>query len=355
MKYYSLNRILKENADYNIIIGERSNGKTYASLKYCLENYLKSKKSFVYLRRWKEDLTVKRMSILFSAFNVSKITKGEFNKIVYKNGGFYFANEINDKIILDSKKFCYCVSLSDMEHDKSVNYENVTSIIFDEFLTRSVYIRDEFIIFMNVISTVIRNKDNVKIFMLGNTVNNYSPYFDEMGLNNIKNQNQGTIDLYKYSNSSLTVAVEYCENLSQSKKSNKYFAFDNPRLEMIKGGKWEIGNYRHLPNDYRLFDKDIVFTFAISFNGDYVRCDIYNSNDDVFLYITKKTTEIKENMLSYDLNNNSISCYRRNNLVIDNLPISCKIRVLFNNSKVFYMNNKIGELVNNYIKSCKQK
>ena len=39
-KYYSLKKIMSENADYNIIIGERSNGKTYAVLEKIL---LKSK------------------------------------------------------------------------------------------------------------------------------------------------------------------------------------------------------------------------------------------------------------------------------------------------------------------------
>ena len=28
-KFYTLNRILSKNADYNVIFGERSNGKTY--------------------------------------------------------------------------------------------------------------------------------------------------------------------------------------------------------------------------------------------------------------------------------------------------------------------------------------
>ena len=30
-KFYTLNRILSKNADYNVIFGERSNGKTYAT------------------------------------------------------------------------------------------------------------------------------------------------------------------------------------------------------------------------------------------------------------------------------------------------------------------------------------
>ena len=40
VKYYSLKNILKKNAQYNMIFGERSNGKTYSVLYYALENYL---------------------------------------------------------------------------------------------------------------------------------------------------------------------------------------------------------------------------------------------------------------------------------------------------------------------------
>lgn len=36
-EFYSLEPILSKNATYNMIIGERSNGKTYAVLKYSLQ------------------------------------------------------------------------------------------------------------------------------------------------------------------------------------------------------------------------------------------------------------------------------------------------------------------------------
>lgn len=36
-KFYDLKAILSKNADYNVIFGERSNGKTYAALRYGLE------------------------------------------------------------------------------------------------------------------------------------------------------------------------------------------------------------------------------------------------------------------------------------------------------------------------------
>ena len=35
-KFYSLDGILEKDADYNIIFGERSNGKTYAALEYSI-------------------------------------------------------------------------------------------------------------------------------------------------------------------------------------------------------------------------------------------------------------------------------------------------------------------------------
>ena len=44
MKYYSTAAIDKKNAIYNVIFGERSNGKTYALLLKGLKNYVKNKK-----------------------------------------------------------------------------------------------------------------------------------------------------------------------------------------------------------------------------------------------------------------------------------------------------------------------
>ena len=51
-KYYSLSAIKKKNATYNLIIGERSNGKTYALLTQCVKDYLKDGSQFALVRRW---------------------------------------------------------------------------------------------------------------------------------------------------------------------------------------------------------------------------------------------------------------------------------------------------------------
>src|SRR5699024_9979680 len=132
-------------------------------------------------------------------------------------------------------------------------YPKVKTILFDEFISRTGYLTDEFVLFTNVISTIKRLRNDVKIFMLGNTISKFCPYFQEMGLVHILQQPVGTIELYEYGDSGLKAAVEYvAPNLHKGKKeSDVYFAFNNPKLKMITEGAWEMEIYPHLPLKYK--------------------------------------------------------------------------------------------------------
>ena len=248
-KFYSLDNILSHNATYNVIFGERSNGKTYSVLKLGLENFVNENKQLAIVRRWQDDFTGKRGRTMFDGLVsngvISELTDGEWTDVYYYGSRWFFCkyDEETQKRITMERPFAYGFSISSMEHDKSTSYPDITTILFDEFLTRTMYLPDEFVLFMNVISTIVRYRTDVKIFMLGNTVNKYCPYFNEMGLTHIKEMNAGDIDLYRYGDSELTVAVEYCLPNKKGKKSDLYFAFDNPKLSMITGG---AVSYTHL-------------------------------------------------------------------------------------------------------------
>ena len=359
MKYYSLSKIDAKEATYNIIIGERSNGKTYAMLTKVLKLYLKDGKQFAYVRRWKEDITGRRAQRLFASLNedgsVEKYSNGQYKGIYYYAGKFYLCNyDDNGKAVYgDTDIIGFTFALSDGEHDKSTSFPRIQTVIFDEFLTNKIYLNDEFVLFMNTVSTIVRKRDDVKIYMLGNTVNKYCPYFVEMGLEHIQKQKQGTIDVYKYGESKLTVAVEYCASV-QDKNSptvNKYFAFNNPKLEMITGGAWELSIYPHLPYKYK--PKDVVLTYYIEFNDNIYSCEIIELGDLAFTYIHAKTTPIKDpdNQLIYTLDYNPKPNYNRN---LFNPMNKAQSRVLwfFKHDKVFYQNNNIGDAIKNYIKTC---
>lgn len=360
MKYYNTSRIDKKNATYNVIIGERSNGKTYAVLKKGLTEYFKNKSQMAYVRRWKEDIIGRRASQLFSGLiensEVSKLSNNQFSGVHYYAGKWYLCNydEKGKAIYSDSDIIAYSFALSDSEHDKSTSFPNIQTIIFDEFLTNRTYLNDEFVLFMNVVSTIVRRREDVKIYMLGNTVNKYAPYFNEMGLTNVIKMSQGSIDIYRYGNSKLTVAVEYCATQeSENKQSSKYFAFNNPKLEMITGGAWELNIYPHLPYKYK--PKNVLFTYFIEFADNLFQCEIVDLDGIYFTYIHRKTTPIKnpDSNLIYTLDYNPNLNYNRSIYK----PISKlqeRIRWFFDTSRVFYQSNDIGDAVNNYLKICKR-
>lgn len=355
-KYYSLKRILQKNADYNMIFGERSNGKTYAALEYGIKRYLESGEQMAYIRRWREDLRGKRAESLFANHVangvIATLTEGRFNEVFYYSGKWFLSyyNEETKKRVPDDRPFCYGFCLSEQEHEKSSSYPNVTTIVFDEFLTRRYYLPDEFMLFMNMLSTIIRQRDNVKVFMLGNTVNRYCPYFEEMGLKQVPTMEQGTIDVYKFGEHGASVAVEYCATIETAtkKQSNKYFCFDNANLQMITGGKWELAVYPHLPTKYR--PENVLFVYYIKFGESLLQGNIIQVGDEVFTYIHQKTTPIKDeqNSLIYSLEMNGRPNYKRK-LLSTATPLEANVARFFAIEKVFYQSNEIGEVVRNYI------
>ena len=360
-KYYSLKNILQQNARYNLIIGERSNGKTFSCLQHGLEIYCSTGKQMAYLRRWQDDFTGKRGSTLFDALThageISRITSGEWTDVYYYSGRWYLCR-YDSKMVreTDPRPFCYAFALTQMEHDKSTSYPGITTIIFDEFLTRSSYLPDEFVLFQNVLSTIIRDRADVIIFMLGNTVNKYSPYFTEMGLKHIKDMQPGTIDTYYYGSEDapLVVAVEFTGSSKRSKPSDVYFAFDNPRLNMITGAGniWELAIYPHCPVKYR--PKDIIFTYLIAFDEQLLQADVIQTGQSLFTFIHRKTTEIQDENRdliftpAYDPRPN----HRRR---IDRYQdrIGARIWEQFKTDRVYYQDNDVGEIVRNYLIWCR--
>lgn len=356
IKFYSLSEILRKNAVYNIIFGERSNGKTYSVLEYALKRYVTGKGKLGIIRRWDEDFKAKRGANMFSSLVhnnvIAKITKNKWNSVYYYSNRWFLAKKDDKgKLTKEDEPFAYAFSLSAMEHDKSTSFPDITTILFDEFLTRDAYMIDEFVIFTNVLSTIIRQRDDVKIFMLGNTVNQYSPYFSEMGLTHVRKMKPGDIEVYSYGDSKLKVAVEYTEPSKVAKKSDFYFAFDNPKLNMIKDGSWEFANYPHCPAKYK--PMDVLFNFFIIFEEDILQCEIVYLNELYFLFIHKKTTPLrdKENDLIYTTEYSPRGNYRRN-ILKPVTSVEKRILQLFRDEKVFYQDNQIGEIVRNYLNWC---
>ena len=96
IKFYSLDNIKKKDADYNVIYGERSNGKTTAVLAEGVKLFVDSgyKKQIAIIRRYEEDFRGKNgqqmLENIVKLGWVEKWTKGEYNDIYYYSKRWFF-------------------------------------------------------------------------------------------------------------------------------------------------------------------------------------------------------------------------------------------------------------------------
>ena len=167
-EYYDCSKILKEGSVYNIVIGQRSNGKTYGFIEEALGEYCENGHASVYIRRYDESITGANIFKLCTPHIPSLVimSKGKWNNFEYKNRCFspIRVNEENGKIEERGEPFLYCCGLNSWEHKKGQDRGFVRYIIFDEFLTRDTYLNDEYAKFMNLFT---KNKINPLIGSAG--------------------------------------------------------------------------------------------------------------------------------------------------------------------------------------------
>lgn len=342
---------------YIIVYGERSNGKTFAALLCALVRYFLYGELFAIVRRWDEDFRPKSVNRLFGGLEklgvISYLSGGEYNHIIHRSRMFYLATwDENGEEVIAPQPIGFAFALTQMEHDKGGTYPpNVTSIIFDEFLTRGMYLPDEMALFANVISTVVRDDGAAKIWMLGNTVSRYCPYFREMGLRHIREMEIGGIQEYTGTRQDCTIVVHWADGLPGGKETDKYFAFDNPKLKMITEGKFETAIYPHLP--FEISENDKVFTFFVWFFDDILRGDVISKNGSEFIFFTPKTTELKypdDDLIYSNIDDPRPNWRRRINRPMTDAEKA--ILTLIRAEKVFYLDNECGEVMRTYLQWC---
>lgn len=244
--FWNIQPINGTNSDVNLVIGQRSNGKTYGVLRYFLQQNKKTGRRFVYIRRWHDDVKASLMQNLFDPLQseIEKIYGAGFT-VYYYRSCFYLVNDKGKRV----ETVGYCIDLSTAHHTKSVPYVDVKYILFDEFIQMSgseTILVDELNKYEQVLSTVIRMKTDVVIYLVANTVSKFSPYFTHYGFD-INKCEQGTITTKEFpiDDGVLRVSLEYCAySETIGKKASKYTT-----SKMIKTGQWQIPETSDIPSN----------------------------------------------------------------------------------------------------------
>lgn len=184
----------RSNLPFQIYIGGRGIGKTYSTLRNQRidsngNKILPTKESkFLYCRRMAKEIEVcaSEISNPFKRINrdYNLAVRAEYTR---KEGYAVFYDDTLEK---DStvEPIGYGVALSTFSGLRGVDFSDVTTIIFDEFIAESHVrrIKNEGKVFLNMYETINRNRElqgeePVKVFLLANSISLASGILLEMG------------------------------------------------------------------------------------------------------------------------------------------------------------------------------
>jgi len=170
--WYDVNRILSYKALINVVIGIRGGGKTYGTKKRFIIDFKEKGWQFVWLRRYGTELD----ETLKTFFNA--IRRDEDLRLKYGDLQYY---TIGNKIYIDDELAGYFVALTTASRYKSSDFPDVRNLAFDEFIpdegSRLSYLKNEVTMLYNLIETIQRQRDNMRVIMIANAISFATPYF----------------------------------------------------------------------------------------------------------------------------------------------------------------------------------
>ena len=165
--WYDKQQLLSHNKILNMVLSNRGGGKTFHMTRWGIDDFKKSKRQCVWVRRYQTEID-------------EMLLNGKFFDAVRE----YYPNdeltiEGNTGKVNGDVAF-YFIALSTSRQLKSNNYPFVNKIIFDEFIIdkgRVSYLKSEVEVFLDLYETVARTRDNVRAVLLANSITIVNPYF----------------------------------------------------------------------------------------------------------------------------------------------------------------------------------
>lgn len=342
---------------YFVICSERSIGKTTNIILFGMIAHEVDGIQIQYIRQTEVMLEPKNMRQLFDtilAFDyVSKITKNKWSSVLYYARGWYYCNrdEAGKVTEQDSTPFMFCLAINrNIVYKSTYNSPTGNIIIFDECFSK-FYPQDEFIDFCDLVKTIIRERTEPIIFMLGNTIDRYHAYFSELELLSISTSMPIGEHTETITSGGTPIYIEFAtrEKTLEKLRLNKiFFGFKNKKLGSITGSDWSITPMQHID---KYDEPDLIArNFYVSIEGFLINLELVTSEKyglHILAHLAKQTYPDSriytlEHMLDYRYR------YKTGYNKIDKM-----IWALYERKKFYYSNNNVGALVDKFITRCK--
>ena len=345
---------LRQGCSYNVAISERSTGKTtnWILLGLCMHKLYGT--IIQYIRQSENMIMPKNIGKMMSVINqcgyCEKLTDGKYNMLEYKARNWYYikTDELGNTIE-KSEPVMFCLDLDHNEYYKSsYNAPLGDLIIFDEFVSQR-YRPNEFVLFCDLVKTIIRERLSPVIVMLANTTDRYNTYFQELDIQ----QELLGLKIGEHFKKDVGGSTSvFCElvgsrNEQRATQNSKFFRFKNPRLSSITGGDWAIDSYPHIEREE---SSTLLQGRVIRFNSALVGLELC-TNDRLGLHVKahRITKTYPENIIYTIENINEMhERYRFGWSRVDSI-----LWELYDRNKWYYSTNEVGNIVGSYVRQAK--
>jgi hypothetical protein len=348
-----------ENCKWFITLSERARGKTTNLLLFGMLIWWHYGTGICYVRSNEQMITPKTSGDLFSNIishkYVEKISGGKYNTIKYNRRRWYFArvDEEGEVEKISDEAFCIMLSVDKNEYYKSSLETKNDFIIFDEFIERYYY-PNQFVLFCDLLKTILRNRASGIVAMSANTIDVVSPWFSELLINEkVETMQQGDNEILTTPKGT-RIFVEILGKKTaragkkQSILNSLYFGFDNPKLASITGSDtWAMYNYPHTPDTFNILMKN----HYIEYNDKLINVEICANEDGSTFCNCHYATNLYDDSIVYtlDFSLDRNYRYRFGYTIVDKFIWDCYDKNLFT-----YSDNTVGSLVEKYVEICKK-
>lgn len=165
--YWNPNRYFGLPYNWFIIIGGRGIGKTTGCCLKSLQSWNKRQREFVIVRRYKTE--IKKIKRIFDPICQGITIQG------LGNGAFEYR--------FNGRRIGYGLTLALQSAYKSgIDFSNVDLMIYDEAILKPNgnlrYLKDEMTELFELSSTIFRERKDYRVFILGNNLDIFNPYFE---------------------------------------------------------------------------------------------------------------------------------------------------------------------------------
>lgn len=243
-KFYNGGALWKQGAPWNIILSERSDGKSLWFLKQCVIDFVENGHRLAYVRRYEDNIKQKDVNLYFKDPNFVEWLKagGDYTGVRCNRGELWltrYDEELQKDV--DADLFGWCFALNVQEKYKSLHYDGAYNIIFEEFITDKFYLANEVMYMNHLISTLCRS-GKFRAILIGNTISRDCPYLLDFGID-LQRAKAGTLTkhLLKKANGD-TVSCLFHYAMPREKDS---FFFGRAEKN-IDAGEWETEDFPHI-------------------------------------------------------------------------------------------------------------